>query len=143
MTTRSNLKSGPEPRVRSASKSPSPEPLRDGPEPPDGFNYAGRTYFGLARKPFLAVAFLWPLPNRTARRDELAEPVWEDHADTPSESAVEGLRKEINRFFRANGIPWHTVFKLDYLCLREGPPGKRKGKTLPKGTRYKAGHPSR
>jgi hypothetical protein len=143
MTASINPRSSPEPRALSASENPSPEPLQEGPEPPDGFNYGGQTHYGLARKPFLAVAFLWSLPNRTARRDELAEPVWQDHAFTPSESAVQGLRKEINRFFRAKGIPWLALFKLDYLCLREGWPRKRKAKAPPKRARSKAGHTSR
>ena len=48
---------------------------RDGPEPPDSFNHGGKEYSGLARKPFLAVCFLWGRRNKKARRDELAQPV--------------------------------------------------------------------
>ncbi len=95
---------------------------KDGPEPPDGFMHAGQIHRGLARKPFLAISFLWPRRNKTARREELAEPVWEDHAFDQDESAVEGLRKQINRFFRQNAIPWHASFKGGYLYLREGAP---------------------
>ncbi len=93
---------------------------RDGPEPPDSFNHGGKEYSGLARKPFLAVCFLWGRRNKKARRDELAQPVWEDQALAPDVTGVQGLRKEINKFFRANEIPWHAEFRNDYLCLRQG-----------------------
>ena len=99
----------------------------DGPEPPDGFTYKGKTYSGLTAKPFMAVSFLWERRNKTASGDELAEPVWRDHAFNPDDVAIQGLRKEINRFFRKSGIPWHAMVKTAHLCLREGPP--REGRT--------------
>jgi len=119
-----------------------PEPLPDGPEPPDGFNYAGKTYRGLARKPFLAMSFLWGKRTRTARRNELAEPVWGDAADVPDENGVHGLRKEINRFFTKHRIAWHAEFKTDYLCLKEGSSPRSKAKTPRKRRKSEKG-PSR
>lgn len=124
-----------------------PTESRDGPEPPDGFNYAGQTYHGLARKPFAALSFLWRHRNRTAQRCELAEPVWESHAvdvDVDiAENAIEGLRKEINRFFRDNSIPWHTTFRTGYLSLREGLPRKPKANTPSNSGKTKARRRSR
>lgn len=111
-------------RLQTALAQAEPTQLPDGPEPPDGFNHQGQTYRGLATKPFLAVSFLWGRRNKSARSDELAGPVWQDHEHEldPDRVAIQGLRREINRFFRKNRIPWHAMVKADHLCLREGPP---------------------
>ena len=103
---------------------------KDGPVAPDGFVCGGTTHYGLARKPFLTVNFLWQARNRTASADDLAEPVWEDHAATPDRSALDGTRREINSFFRNNGILFHVKRKDLYLVLRDGPPPP--AKPLPK-----------
>ncbi len=119
------------------------EPLPDGPEPPDGFNHAGKTHHGLARKPFLALSFLWGRRNKTAHRDYLAGPVWGDHATTVAENAVESLRTEVNDFFAREQIEWHATIQGDYLSLRQGLPRERKASEPPKPDRPKAKRRSR
>jgi hypothetical protein len=121
--------------VRGASQD---EPLPDGPEPPDGFSYGGQTYQGLARKPFAAVQFVWACDNKTAHRFDLAEPVWQDQAFDVADNAMQGLRKEINRFFRNKKIPWHAKVKGDYLFLREGAPRESTVKPPAKSAKSKA-----
>jgi len=100
----------------------------DGPIEPDGFRFQGRAYHGLARKPFFALLYLWGQPNKVARLDDLAGPVWEDHAYPPDAEAVRGLRRDLNRFFRAHQLPWKSFIKNQCLALRSGdpPPCKKK-----------------
>ncbi len=97
----------------------------DGPEPPDVFNHNGVSYDGFTGKPFLAVQFLWTRRNKSADRQDLALPVWGDHSFDPDDNAVEGLRREINKFFGLHQIPWHAKQIREYLCLKPGLPRQR------------------
>jgi hypothetical protein len=116
--------------------------LCDGPTPPDGFTWQGQTYRGMRTKVYLAVSFLWPRRHRSAHCKELGEPVWRDFVIEPDYTAVRGVCRDINRFFRTNGIPFHAEFKLDYLSLRDGAPRKPKAKPRATRARKKKG-PSR
>ncbi len=94
----------------------------DGPVHPGSFSWAGQSFSGLAPKPYRAVCYLWSQGNRTAPVDDLAEPVWEDHEMMPDNNAIGGLRRQINRFFRKHGIPFHAAVKNHCILLRDGPP---------------------
>ena len=89
------------------------------------------------------MSFLWERRNKTARCDELAEPVWGDREIDVAENAVQSLRKEINGFFRDNGIPLHAMSKTGYLSLRDGRPREGKPKGPPKRVKPKARRRSR
>jgi hypothetical protein len=98
-------------------------PSQDGPVIPDGFSWKGKTYHGLPEKPFRAVEHLWNCRDRVAPYQELAEPVYGDReADLIPDNAIGGFRREINKFFRRNDIPFHAKQVNGCLALREGLP---------------------
>lgn len=114
------------------------DPPKDGPEPPDGFNWQGQTHQPMRRQVFMAIQYLWTQWNRTAEIRDLAEPVWQDHGFDVDQEAIKGLRRDINNFFRRNHIPFHAQFKDipqegKYLSLRPGAPREMttKKKTCP------------
>ena len=94
-------------------------PVGDGPIAPDGFRWNGKEYRGLSKKPFFALRFLWDLPCRCAEFPDLAEPVWQDHEFTPDRSNAGTIRRELNKFFEDNHLPWISKVSNGSLCLLE------------------------
>jgi len=98
----------------------------DGPIEPDAFVWQNKKYGGLPRGPFRALQYLWGRPGRAARPDsDMAEAVYGDHAmveaDFPN-TAVRGLRQQLNDFFRAKKLPFHARQHNGYLSIGNGEP---------------------
>ena len=97
-------------------------PVEDGPVSPDGFAWGPKVYRRLANKPFSALQFLWGQPNRTARYDELAGPVWGDSEVMAPAFGPAGVRRQINLFFDRHRIPYHAEQGNGFLTIRDGKP---------------------
>lgn len=116
----------------------SADPVPDGPVGPNGFAWQGVVHSGLTPKPFRAVSYLWKQRRRSAHKDDLAAPVFEDHAaDVMPDKGIDGLRKAINHFFREEAIPLHAEQYHGYLSLCDGPPepGRKPQSKAPKHRR--------
>jgi hypothetical protein len=92
----------------------------DGPFGTDGFRWQQIEYHGLRGKPFALVLYLWDLPDRVADFDDLAEPVWGDHAANLGADQVGSARREANRFFSKRKIPLSVVIRKRRVELVEG-----------------------
>jgi hypothetical protein len=114
-----------------------PYNMENGPIDPDGFSWDGKQYHGLAKKPFLAIRYIWNQPNRSAIINDLAEPIWEDHEISPYENMVGGVRREINKFFRDNEIPLSATVKNGFLALIESQPKTVKARPAKKKSKHK------
>src|SRR5690349_8981862 len=90
------------------NESTSQRSLPDGPCHPQTWRHAGSTLAPLCLQPLTwnLVEFLWNKRDRTATFQELAEPVWRDHALTLGSAQIGRQRTLANRFFQKNGIPF-------------------------------------
>jgi hypothetical protein len=82
----------------------------DGPFGVEGFHWKGTSYFGLTAKPFRLVQALWSAKHRTLSLDHAEAAVYGPN-DLPPDSGLPSLRRQINAFFRANGIPWNVTVR--------------------------------
>jgi len=102
---------------------------RDGPTEPDAFVWQNRKYGGLPRGPFGALRYLWGCEGRAARPDEeMAESVYGDREQGFPDTAVRGLRQELNNFFRTNKLPFHARQHNGYLSIDDGEPKPAKAR---------------
>lgn len=81
------------------------EQLPDGPFGANGFRLNGIEHCGLPAKAWALVNFLWGKANRSAGFDELAVPVWSDHAEDVTSDMVGSHRRAANSFFEKAGFP--------------------------------------
>jgi hypothetical protein len=97
----------------------SADAIAAGPVPPSGFRYRTRIYEALTPKQFALIEHLWKCEHRTARFQELAEPVWRDHARDVTNDMVGSLRREVNHFFDSHDIPFKIQIAGGKVSLRE------------------------
>ncbi len=107
-----------------------------GPLPPDSFRWDSRIYSPIPRGPFLALTAAWQCEGRCIHKDDLAEALG-DHADTVGDYAMHGIRGELNKFFRKNGIPLHATAKNRSLAIKDGTPPQARAKKRPTAKRSK------
>lgn len=104
----------------------------DGPIPPNAFRWQGEEYYGLSRKPWLLVAHMWPRKNKSSDDQALvASGIWDDLRDVTKDS-VGSVRRDANRFFRENRLPWSVTISKDpaskngmLVTLKNEPPNRR------------------
>jgi len=85
--------------------------------PPGGFVYGGKLFEGCTKKPWRLINLLWKKRGRWSNFSSLAdanadEPVW-DHAVDVSPKVVGSARKQANKFFSKNAIPFRVETKED------------------------------
>lgn len=80
----------------------------DGPVAPDGFVYRGRRYTVRAGLVFRLLDALWRAPNRTLSYDELAGPVWKDHAVEVTDGKIGSVRTRANGVFKEHDLPFRV-----------------------------------
>lgn len=90
----------------------------DAPTPPDGFTYKGQKFQGLTPKPMRLIIHLWIQTNRTSRFDDLADPVWGDRNEIVTKDAVGSLRRQANKFFKDNNIPFRVTINEPHVTLK-------------------------
>lgn len=73
-------------------------------------------------KAWKLVAFLFSKANRTARFNELGEPVYDDRNHVPTDHAVGSWRKAANRFFTKHILPYEVSIKQGTVSLIEPQP---------------------
>lgn len=91
--------------------------LDDGPVSPDGFFFDGVMY--RLRKPLAwrLINHLWHARSRRASVDSLAIGVWGDAEHDISYLAVATLRRDANRFFVQNCLPFRMKVGQDVAML--------------------------
>lgn len=92
--------------------------IPDGPFAGDRFGHAGKQYEGLTGKPWLLLRELWNARHNTRGFDELAEPVWRDHAERPTADQVKGLQRRLGRFFQKHGLPFKVSVSEQSQTIR-------------------------
>ena len=78
----------------------------NGPIPPDRFVFGGKTYPLGAPLVWRLLHHVWKSPSRQASVDSLATAVWKDATHSVSYLAVASLRRNVNRFFKINNLPF-------------------------------------
>jgi hypothetical protein len=78
----------------------------DGPIPPDKFAFGGTIYPLVSPLVWRLLHHVWKSPSRQASVDSLAKAVWEDATHSVSYLAVASLRRNANRFFKTNNLPF-------------------------------------
>ncbi len=63
------------------------------------------------------VKHLWGQPEHVARFDDLLVPVYGDPEHIADDNAFGTLRREANKFFKNNGIPWKASLKKGTVSL--------------------------
>jgi hypothetical protein len=91
----------------------------DGPFDPYGFRWDGQEYHGLAQIPWRLLAFLWRQEKRSARFDELAEPVWQDRTEAVDSRNFGSSRRDVNRWLKSKSIPLRVRSKSNIAFLDE------------------------
>jgi hypothetical protein len=89
----------------------------DGPKLPNAFVWKGESHQPLPRTAFRLVNYLWVQRSRTARFDDLAGPVWGDHAKMVTSTMAGSARREANRFFESHGIPMTVSVHAKNECV--------------------------
>ena len=79
---------------------------QDGPIPPDTFSFDGIAYSLRSPLVWRLLHHVWSKPGRQASVDSLAKAVWGDATHSVSYLAVASLRRNANRFFKANKLPF-------------------------------------
>jgi hypothetical protein len=95
--------------------------------PPDGFEWDGKKCRGLTGVPWRLVDFLWHKRDRTARFEDLAEPVWRDAEEFITRDMVGSARSDANAFFSRNALPIRLTIKNKQfveLVIQDGEPLK-------------------
>ena len=92
-------------------------PGSNGPVPLDEFHWNGRRCRITRPLVWRLINYLWNCPNRTARFENLAEAVWEDHAVDIDESKFGSVRRDANTFFNDNGIPYFVQHKSVWVKI--------------------------
>ena len=90
--------------------------LLDGPVRECVFRFNETDYDGMPGKEWLLVKCLWNNPSRSARFDELAEPVWRDKEKLVTEGSIRGVAGRATGFFEENSIPYRV--ENDYQFSR-------------------------
>jgi len=85
--------------------------ILDKPDGPivNGFRWNGQDHYELNGKAEKLVGYLSNAKEKTATFDELAGPVWGDHAKPITSNMVGKARTRANKFFLDNAIPFEVV----------------------------------
>jgi hypothetical protein len=105
------------------------------PIPPDAFMFNGQRFDGIARQPFLALQYLWTMPNRAATKDDLTEPVFGDSEEFVDKGQIHNIRRDLNKFFRCHNLPFKATFINDYLAVKQVDPLPAAKKSKPRQSR--------
>lgn len=89
----------------------------DGPVPPDKFVFAGVTYEVQSPLVWRLISHVWHRPSRRASVDSLAEGVWGNPKHDISYLALATLRRNANRFFSKNDLPFKMKAGRDGVVL--------------------------
>lgn len=100
---------------------PDKQPLANGPIVPEGWSYDGRVYLGLTPTLWLFGKALWDACPRGVTYDSLEESVPRDHARSVTQDRAGNWRRDLNKFFRGNGIPLETSTPRTGAILRKLP----------------------
>jgi hypothetical protein len=94
---------------------PADDPPQDGPIEPNAFAWKGKVGYGLSRVPFFLVRHLWQKKSQTATFDELTQAVWgkTNQYAIPSDAAVRGVQRRVNRFFESHSFPWRITLRCN------------------------------
>ncbi len=94
--------------------------MNDGPVSPDKFAFGGRFYPLGSPLVWRLLSHVWKSPGRRASVDSLAKAVWEDVTHSVSYLAVASLRRNTNRFFKTNNLPFmmRTSQEVVYVVAR-------------------------
>lgn len=90
---------------------------QDGPFPPDGLVYGGQPYEIPAGLVYRLIDALWHAPKWTLAYEDLAEPVWRDHAKDVTVGMVGSLRSRANHAFKEQGVSLRIKAPTRYVCL--------------------------
>jgi hypothetical protein len=91
--------------------------LADGPVGDDGFRWESRECHGLRPLAHRLLAFLWHARDHSAVFSDLKELVWGNREARISSDMVGSVRRELNRFFEGNAIPFKVTVKRDRVTL--------------------------
>jgi hypothetical protein len=80
--------------------------LNDGPVAPDKFAYGGGVYIVQSQLVWRLISHVWKKPGHRASVDSLAEGVWGNPKHDISYLALATLRRNANRFFTTNNLPF-------------------------------------
>jgi hypothetical protein len=101
------------------SLSPSPkegEPIPDGPFPPDSLYRHGKKAASVSGYAFGILNYLWPLTQKTAHVDDVAEAVWGVN-QCPTSDAIESAKRRANDALREAGFKEFVSLKNKYLVI--------------------------
>ena len=76
--------------------------------PPDRFIYQNTPYRLPKGLVFRLLSTLWDAPNRTLLSDELAGPVWKDHAEEITPAKIGSARSHANKALDRHGLPFRV-----------------------------------
>lgn len=79
---------------------------KDGPISPDKFAFSGTVFPLGSPLVWRLLNHVWQSPSRRVSVDSLARAVWDDVSHSVSYLAVASLRRNTNRFFKANNLPF-------------------------------------
>jgi hypothetical protein len=93
-------------------------PRPDGPVEPLSFAWDGVVFPGMRPMAWKAVSHVWQARRRCADVSDMAEPVWGDRVDVPTDDEVGSVRRDANRFFRKHNIGLELIRKGTIVSLR-------------------------
>ena len=91
--------------------------IEDGPMQPDRFAFGGEFYRIPTPLLWRLINHVWLAPGRRASVDSLAEAVWGDRKHDISYLALASLRRNANRFFSRNNLPFRMRTSQDAVML--------------------------
>ncbi len=91
--------------------------VADGPVGKDGFRWESTECHGLRPVAHRLLSVLWSARDHSAVFRDLKKLVWETHKGRISSDMVGSVRREVNRFFEKNAIPFKVTVKQDRVTL--------------------------
>ena len=91
--------------------------IQDGPHPPDQFAFDGSVYQIRTGLLWRLIDHVWRQPERRASVDSLAKEVWNDAGHDISYLSLASLRRDANRFFRNNNLPFKMQARQEAVML--------------------------
>ncbi len=91
--------------------------LADGPVGDNWFRWENRECHGLRPLAHRLLSVLWSARDHSAAFGDLKKLVWENRKGRVSSDMVGSARREVNRFFEKNAIPFKVAIKRDRVSL--------------------------
>lgn len=95
--------------------------IKNGPITPDKFAYAGVVYPVNTPLVWRLIDHVWRKPGRRVSVDSLAQGVWSDANHDISYLALATLRRNANRFFKSNSLPFQMRTRQEEVMLLNTP----------------------